>query len=161
MATVDHATQSDVDQVTRNEAAARRWIEEVQNGHNRAVVDELMSPDFESHALFPHPYLPPRMQDGSWVERIKRNIDQDFMGVENDHTTIDQMIAAGGKVVTVTTTTGARNGKEVSYSSISITRFADGKMVEGWQLWDRLGLYQQFGVIAETPDLMKQAGLET
>jgi ketosteroid isomerase-like protein len=83
------------------------------------------------------------------------------MGVEKDHTTIDQMIAAGDKVVTVTTTTGTRNGKQVSYNSISITRFADGKMVEGWLLWDRLGLYQQFGVIAESPELMKQAALET
>jgi ketosteroid isomerase-like protein len=161
MATVDHATRSDVDQTTRNEAAARRWIDEVQNGHNPAVVDELMSPDFESHALFPHPYLPARMQGGSWVERIKRNIDQDFMGVEKGHTTVDQMIAAGDKVVTVTTTTGTRDGKQVSYSSVTISRFADGKMVEGWLLWDRLGLYQQFGVIAESPELMKHAGLET
>jgi ketosteroid isomerase-like protein len=64
-------------------------------------------------------------------------------------------------VVTVATTTGTRQGKPVSYTGISITRFADGKMVEGWGLWDRLGLYQQLGVVAETPDLMKQAGLET
>jgi ketosteroid isomerase-like protein len=161
MAAVDHTTRSEVDQATRNEAADRRWVEEVMNRRNAAVVDELMSPDFEPHSLFYNAYVPSRMQGGSWVERIKKNIDQDIMGLENRHTTIDQIIAAADKVVTVNTTTGTRKGKQVSYSSISITRFADGKMVEGWQMWDRLGVYQQFGVISETPELMKHAGVET
>jgi predicted ester cyclase len=100
------------------------------------------------------------MQGGSWVERIKKHIDQDIMGLENRHTTIDQIIAAADKVVTVTTTTGTRKGKQVSYSAMTVTRYADGKMVESWDLWDRLGVYQQLGVISETPELMKQAGLE-
>jgi len=150
-----------VDQATRNEEVARRWVEEVMNRRNAAVVDELMAPDYEGHALFHNPYIPSRMQGGSWVERIKQNIDKDIMGLENRHTTIEQTIAGADKVVTVTTTTGTRKGKQLSYSSILITRFAAGKMVEGWQLWDRLGVYQQLGVIPETPELMKQAGLET
>jgi ketosteroid isomerase-like protein len=104
--------------------------------------------------------VPSRMQGGSWVERIKKHIDQDIMGLENRHTTIDQIIAAADKVVTVTTTTGTRKGKQVSYSAMTVTRYADGKMVESWDLWDRLGVYQQLGVISETPELMKQAGLE-
>jgi len=101
------------------------------------------------------------MQGGSWVERIKNNIDFSIMDSENRHTTIDQVVATADKVVSVTTSTGTIKGKQVSYISISITRFSDGKMVEGWSTWDRLGVYQQLGVIAETPELMKQAGLET
>ncbi|GAC1522915.1 MAG: ester cyclase [Chloroflexota bacterium] len=150
-----------VDQEMRNLEAVRRWTEEGENRRNAAVVDELMAPDFESHALFYNPYVPSRMQGGSWTERVKQNIDKDIAGLDDRHTTLDQTIAAGDKVVTVATTSGMRNGKQVSYCSISITRFADGKMVETWFLWDRLGLYQQLGVLPETPVLLRQAGLET
>ncbi len=36
--------------------------------------------------------------------------------------------------------------KEVTVPSISIVRFADGKIVEHWLNWDSLGLFQDLGV---------------
>lgn len=130
------------------------------NQRNPATVDELVSPDFDAHSLFFNPYTPARFRSGSWVDVIKQNIDKNLMDLEDAHTTIDQVIAAGDKVVTVMTTTGTRNGKRVSFASIDVTRFEDGRMVEGWDLWDRLGVYQQLGVVPETPELLRQVGLE-
>ena len=43
----------------------------------------------------------------------------------------------------------APTGKQFTISGISIARFTNGKMVEGWVNWDALGLMQQLGVIAE------------
>jgi len=43
----------------------------------------------------------------------------------------------------------APTGKQVMISGVSIARFADGKMVEGWVNWDALGLMQQLGVAPE------------
>jgi len=56
---------------------------------------------------------------------------------------------------------GRSRGKQVSLRRIDITRFADGRIVERWDLFDRLGIMQQFGVIAETVELLRRAGLET
>jgi predicted ester cyclase len=42
--------------------------------------------------------------------------------------------------------------KQVKLSGINIFRIADGKIVEVWSLWDRLGEWQQLGVL---PDVRK------
>ena len=39
---------------------------------------------------------------------------------------------------------------------MGIDRLEDGKIVESWMLWDRLGVYQQLGVVPPTPELIKQ-----
>lgn len=43
---------------------------------------------------------------------------------------------------------------------MGIDRLEDGRIVEMWYLLDRLGLYQQLGVVPSTPELIKQAGLD-
>ena len=42
-------------------------------------------------------------------------------------------------------------GKRVSFTGITIMRFADGKVIERWSETDNLGLLQQLGVIPESP----------
>jgi hypothetical protein len=42
---------------------------------------------------------------------------------------------------------------------MEIDRFEDGRIIESWRVWDRLGLYQQLGVAPPTRELIKQAGL--
>jgi len=48
-------------------------------------------------------------------------------------------------------------GKQITISGISIARFANGKMVEGWVNWDALGLMQQLGVVPELGKVMATA----
>jgi predicted ester cyclase len=43
----------------------------------------------------------------------------------------------------------APTGKEFNISGVSVVRFANGKMSEGWINWDALGLMQQLGVVPE------------
>ena len=70
--------------------------------------------------------------------------------------TIEDMIAERDKVVTRFTTHGTQHGafggipptgKQVSVSTIEITRIAGGKIVEDWGLDDRLGMLQQLGLV--------------
>ena len=42
-------------------------------------------------------------------------------------------------------------GKVVTATAIHISRFADGKFVEGWSNADALGLLQQLGAIPQMP----------
>jgi steroid delta-isomerase-like uncharacterized protein len=70
--------------------------------------------------------------------------------------TIDDLIAEGDKVVSRLTFRGthagdlmgiAPTGKSVTVSEIIIDRFADGKIVESWRLFDQMAMMQQLGVI--------------
>lgn len=38
-------------------------------------------------------------------------------------------------------------GKQVTWRGMDIYHFRDGKIVEGWRSWDRLGLFQQVGLV--------------
>jgi steroid delta-isomerase-like uncharacterized protein len=72
------------------------------------------------------------------------------------HIAIDDLIAAGDKVVTRYTATGTHQGelmgipatgKKISITGVSIYRFANGQIVEDWAEFDQLGMLTQLGVI--------------
>jgi predicted ester cyclase len=43
----------------------------------------------------------------------------------------------------------APTGNQFTISGVTIVRFSNGKMVEGYVNWDALGLMQQLGVVPE------------
>ena len=70
--------------------------------------------------------------------------------------TIEDLIAEGDKIVTRYTARGTHRGdlqgipptgRQVTVTGIIISRFANGKFVEGWLDFDALGMLQQLGVI--------------
>ena len=131
-----------------NKALVRRWIEEGWNQGNVAIIDELAAPDFVDHHLAPG--LPPNA-DGhkAWFQVARA-------GFPDLQLTIEDMIADGDRVVARMTVTGTQtgefmglppSGKLVSVTAIGISRIADGKSVEYWEIFDALGLMQQIGAI--------------
>jgi predicted ester cyclase len=69
---------------------------------------------------------------------------------------IEDLIAEGDKVVARLTTSGTHQGvflglsptgKRVMVTGIEIFRLAGGKIVEHWNTYDDLGLFQQLGVL--------------
>ena len=75
----------------------------------------------------------------------------------DNHTTFDDMVVEGDKAVVRYTTTGTHKGtfmgvpptnKKVTFSTIEIDRFADGKVVEAWERYDTLSIMQQLGVVS-------------
>jgi predicted ester cyclase len=72
--------------------------------------------------------------------------------------TIDDILAEGETVVARWSCRGthkgdfngiAPTGKQFNITGISIARFTNGKIFEGYVNWDALGLMQQLGVVAE------------
>jgi predicted ester cyclase len=72
--------------------------------------------------------------------------------------TIEDMLAEGETVVARWSCRGthkgelngiAPTGKQFNITGISIARFTNGKMFEGYINWDALGLMQQLGVVPE------------
>jgi predicted ester cyclase len=83
--------------------------------------------------------------------------------------TLDEMIAEGDRVVVCWTFSGVQQGdyfglppthKQALYSGINIFRIVDGRIADVADIYDRLWLWQQLGVIPETKDLITQARLK-
>ncbi len=130
----------------------RRWFQEVWNERKTETVFELFAPNGVA-----------RGQGGSETEL--RGPEQFMLFVStirgafpDIHVTIEDVFAVDDKVVVrwsaTMTHTGEGvgvppTGKKVRSTGISIARVLDGKIVEGWDSWDQLGMLQQIG--AYTP----------
>jgi steroid delta-isomerase-like uncharacterized protein len=131
-----------------NKATIRRMVEEIQNGDNLALIDELLTPTFVNHT--PAPGLSPDR------EGIKQLLSMFRAAFPDGVTTIEDMIAQGDKVVTRKTYRGTHQGeflgipptgRRVSVGLIDMMRLVDGKVVEHWNVADDLSMLQQLGML--------------
>jgi steroid delta-isomerase-like uncharacterized protein len=130
-----------------NQAKSRRFFEDVWNQGNLAVVDELVAATFVDHGLFP---------PVQGLEALKHYVGMYRTAFPDAHFTIEDIISEGDKVVARFTATGthqgtllgiAPTGKQVTVTGINITRYEKGKVVEGWNNFDTLGMLQQLGAV--------------
>lgn len=129
-----------------NKAVARRFLYELWNHSNFAVVDELLARDYDGHSS-----TVIRGPDGAvvFIPRL-RTAFPDFQ-----FTVLDQ-IAEGDKVATRWKIVGTHegqfqgmppSGKRVEMTGITIFRFANGKLIDGWTNEDVLGMLQQIRAV--------------
>ena len=135
----------------QNKASARRFVAEVMNKGNLAVIDEVSGATFVDHTL--PPGVPSDSEGFKGFVRMFRAAFPDL------HYTVDDEIAEGDRVVQRTTASGTMkgdfqgmpaSGKSASWQEIHITRFVEGKAVEHWGVVDQLSMLQQLG-FAEAP----------
>lgn len=143
---------------TTNEQLIQRLTDEISRG-NVDVVDDLYAEDFVAHPLFYRPIAPPGAEHVSDRERMKAiiHMNQEFA---SGHTTIDKIVSAGDYVTAITSRVGTtKDGKALTGHAINVYRIADGKIAESWISFDRLGTFQQIGIVPETAELQRQAGM--
>ncbi len=130
-----------------NKALVHRYIQEVCNQRNMAVLDELLAPSYVCHD-------PDTPDMGVGPESVKRNLNLYLTAFPDAQFTIEDMIAEGDRVVTRWTVRGthkadlkgiAPTGRRVTVTGITTCRFSNGKMIEAFENWDSLGLMQQIG----------------
>src|ERR671917_1952680 len=128
-----------------NKAIFRRYVEEVFNGENVQLADEIF-----------HRYLA-HQPNGSSLERgpedVKRFVGEFHEAFPNFQSTLEDQIAEGDKVVTRWRLRGTHRGEfrgmaptgmEMEINGIGIFRFSpDGKVVESWDSYDQLNLMRQ------------------
>jgi steroid delta-isomerase-like uncharacterized protein len=134
-----------------NKVIVRRLFEEVWNKGNLQVTDELFAPTYTHHDS-----STPDVGRGPESEKKRATLYRTaFPDVRFQ---IDDVIAEGETVMARWSCAGthkadlngiAPTGKHFSISGITVARFANGKMVEGWVNWDALGFMQQLGVVPE------------
>ncbi len=136
------------DEREANKALVRRVVEEAYNQGNLAVVDEVAAPDAVSHGT------PPGWPAG--VEGARQFIVMWRTAFPDIHSTIEDQIAQGDRVVTRWTARGTHQGemmgipptgRPVTVSGMTINRISGGRVVEDWTVVDQLGLLQQLGAL--------------
>jgi steroid delta-isomerase-like uncharacterized protein len=134
-----------------NKNVVRRLFEEVWNKSNLPVADEIFAPTYIHHD-------PSTPDVGRGPESEKKRATLYRTAFPDLRLTIEEIIAEGETVMARWSCRGthkgdlsgiAPTGKHIIISGVSIARFANGKMVEGWINWDALGLMQQLGVVPE------------
>jgi|SRR5580658_5015346 steroid delta-isomerase-like uncharacterized protein len=134
-----------------NKVAVRRLFEEVWNKGYVPVADQLFAPTYTHHDS-----STPDVGRGPEGEKKRVTLYRDAF--PDIRFTIDNVTAEGETVVARWSCSGthkgdlngiAPTGKQFHITGISIARFTNGKMVEGFVNWDALGLMQQLGVVPE------------
>ena len=132
----------------QNKTIVRRLFEELWNKGNLPVADELIAPTYTHHdAATP--------DVGRGPESEKKRVTLYRNAFPDLRLTIDDIISEGETVTARWSCQGthkgdlngvAPTGKQFTISGISVARFTNGKMVEGWVNWDALGMMQQLGI---------------
>lgn len=137
--------------MSANKEIVRRLVNGVWADRNLAIIDELIAPDYVGHdPTQPEPIRGP--------EGYRQFVGMYQAAFEDGMVTIDDEIAEGDLVVTRWTGRGthtgelmgiAPTGKEVTVSGITISRLANGKIAEDWELMDALGMMVQLGAVPQ------------
>jgi steroid delta-isomerase-like uncharacterized protein len=132
-----------------NKAVSRRVVEEIFNGGNLDLADELYAPDYVLH----DPSLP---EDLHGPEGLKQYAGMNLGAFPDARVTVEDQIAEGDMVVSRWTATGTHTGelmgipptgRYVEVSGITINRFSGGRIAEDWYQSDDLGMMRQLGVM--------------
>jgi steroid delta-isomerase-like uncharacterized protein len=132
-----------------NKKVTRRLIEEVANGRDLTVMDELVAEDFVE--------IEPAPGQGPGREGLRQVFASMHRAFPDLHWQTEEQIAEGNKVVTRFTWSGTHEGefagvpatgKTVKVKGIVIDEFEDSVMFRSRILSDDLSLFQQLGAIA-------------
>ena len=133
----------------QNKAVSRRIAEELFEGGQLDLADELLDASFVGHDVA----TPESIRGPEGLKQQAQGYRAAFPDLE---LTIENQIAEGDFVATSWTARGTHKGdlfgiapteKQVTINGVTIDRFKGGKIAEAWDTWDTLGLMQQIGAV--------------
>lgn len=151
--------------VEENKTLVRRYFEDAPR--NPDVCDEIFQPRFMFRSL-QHVTVSPETESTPESEKGAYAWLRETWG--DWRMTIDEMLAEGDRVMVCWTFSGTQKGdyfglpptdRAVTYSGINIFRIVDGRIAEIADIYDRLWLWQQLGVLPETKTFIAEAKEKT
>ncbi len=134
----------------QNKAKERLMVAEALNKGNLTVVDECLAPDFIYHGPGGVEVKGP---DGykQFLAGLRTAYPDIHVKIENILAEADLVATRYTCTFTFTGQTGtiAPTGKRVSMTGAILDRFKGDKLIETWEVYDRLDLYQQLGIIPQ------------
>ena len=132
-----------------NVTLVHKWFEEVWNNGRLEAIDEMASPDVIAHGQAQHAVDLGMKEFREFAQTLLRA----FPGMR---VTIDRTVAQDNLVVVrwtaEMTQRGAflgtpASGRRAVVTGTTMARIEGGKIVEGWDNWDQLGLLVQIGAL--------------
>lgn len=132
----------------------RRWWDGLSQGNAAELIDEVYAADYVLH----DPSLPEPVRG---LEGVREFITSVTAAFPDGRATVEDLVAEGDRVVQRVTFRGTHQGeflgvpatgKQVAVWLMVISRMADGKIAEEWQLVDGLGLLQQLGALPDAEE---------
>jgi predicted ester cyclase len=131
-----------------NKKIVRRLLEEPWTG-NFDVIDECVDANYVG-------YDPSNPEPLRGPQDVKEFVQQYRSAFSDAQIKVDDQLAEGDMVATRWTARGTQDGelmgiaptrKQATVSGITISRLANGKVVEEWTNWDTFGMLQQLGAV--------------
>jgi steroid delta-isomerase-like uncharacterized protein len=135
----------------QNQALTRRIFEDVWSGGKLELIDQLFAPEFVGHPTGPED----EMRGPGGAKELVARFREAFPDIVF---TVEDQIAEGETVVTRWSARGTHDGelmgvdptgRKATVTGITIQRFRDGKVLEGWTNWDTFGLLTQLGAVPQ------------
>ncbi|MEP6635522.1 MAG: ester cyclase [Acidobacteriota bacterium] len=139
-----------------NKALLRRWFEEVWNKGREGAIDEMFAVDGIAHGLADEGGQP--LKGAAGFKPFFRKFRSAFPDIE---VIVEDVISEGDKVAARCTVRGkhqsdtlgfAATQRPMEISGIAMTRIRDGRIVEAWNNFDFMSMFQQLGAISMLPD---------
>lgn len=137
------------------DAVVRQWFKEVWDDGHEDAIGRILAPDARIHGLN-GAGGPPIIGPKHFTQffRTFQSALRDISIVVQRTVVQDDMCAAFCRVTAVHAgdTFGApATGEMVDFTGISIARVRDGRIVEAWNCFDFLSMYQQIGWVSNPP----------
>lgn len=132
-------------------AFIRRWFEEVWNKGREEAIDEMFAEDGVAYGLADETGAP--LRGASGFKPFFRNFRSAFPDIR---VIVEDTIAEGDKVAARCTLHATHAGdtlgfaatqKPMNITGIAIVRIRDGKIVEAWNNFDFMSMFQQLGAL--------------
>ena len=131
----------------QNKKLARQVFEEIQSKGNMALIDQIVADDYVGHTP------PSDIHGPEGAKQFDRMLRGAFPDIQ---VTVEDQVAEGDRVATRWVCRGTHEGefqgipptgRTVTMNGMTIFRIANGKLVEGWNRPDLLGMLQQIGAV--------------
>lgn len=134
-----------------NNILLRRWFEEVWNKGREEAIAEMFAEDGIAHGLAEAGGEP--LRGASGFKPFYRRFRAAFPDIEVE---VEDTISEGDKVAARCTVRGKHQSDSLGFaatqqpmeiSGMTIVRVRDGKIVEAWNNFDFMSMFQQLGVL--------------
>jgi predicted ester cyclase len=143
---------------------SRRFFEELWNARRLAVDDQIVSADCMTRQLRSSDGPMPSASRGP--DALKEHILSWLAAFPDLTWEIEAVVIQDDRVVTWAIARGihegqwfgiAPTGRRVAIQCVVLHRVVSGKIVEDWVVTEALGIFQQLGIVADTPTLLANA----
>ena len=129
----------------KNSTLTYRWFQEVWNNSNRDAIDELMDANAVVHGI--------EGINAPGPEGFKVFYDSFKQQFPQVHVEVEDTVSEGGYETSrcTVTATSAQN-QRVTFSGMTFIQARDNRIVEAWNSFDFLSMYQQLGFNMAAPE---------